>query len=188
MRKNFGAKPLCYPQPVFIIAAYDEKGIPNAMNAAWGGISEENEISICISAGHKTTKNILLKKAFTVSMATAKEVVACDYVGVVSGNKEPDKFKKAGFTDTKSEFVDAPIINELPLTLECKLKSYSEESCILIGEIVNVSADESVIDENGKLNVKKLDPITFDPFNNKYLKLGEIAGSAFCDGLKLKEN
>ena len=107
MRKNFGAKPLCYPQPVFIIAAYDEKGFPNAMNAAWGGISEENEISICISAGHKTTKNILLKKAFTVSMATAKEVVACDYVGVVSGNKEPDKFKKAGYTETKSEFVDA---------------------------------------------------------------------------------
>ena len=188
MRKNFGAKPLCYPQPVFIIAAYDEKGKANAMNAAWGGISEENEISMCISANHKTTENILLKKAFTVSMATASTVIPCDYVGIVSGNKEPDKFKKAGFTDTKSEFVDAPIINELPLAIECNLKSYNPETCILIGEIINVSADESVLNEKGKVDPKKLDPITFDPFNNTYVRLGDVVGKAFCDGLKLKEN
>ena len=90
MRKNFGAKPLCYPQPVFILGTYDEAGVPNAMNAAWGGISDDEEISLCISAGHKTMTNILLKKAFTVSMATAEYVVACDYVGIVSGNKEPN--------------------------------------------------------------------------------------------------
>ena len=114
MRKNFGAKAMCYPMPVYIIGTYGEDGTPNAMNAAWGGISEEAEISICVSAEHKTTENILLRKAFTVSMATAKYMTACDYVGIVSGNDEPDKFAKAGFHATKSEFVDAPLIDELP--------------------------------------------------------------------------
>ena len=113
MRKNFGAKPYTYPQPVFIIATYGEDGTPDAMNAAWGGISEANELSMCISAGHKTTKNILARKAFTVSMADAAHVVECDYVGVVSANDVPDKLAKAGFHTTKSEFVDAPLIDEL---------------------------------------------------------------------------
>ena len=119
MRKNFGNKPWCYPQPVFILAAYDKDGEPNAMNVAWGGIHYDDQIAMCISANHKTTANILESKAFTVSMATKEHLAACDYVGVVSGNKTPDKFKKAGFTATKSEFVNAPIINELGLTIEC---------------------------------------------------------------------
>ena len=121
MRKNFGAKPYTYPQPVLIIAAYDENGAPNAMNAAWGGISDDTQISMCLSAGHKTVKNIQARKAFTVSMADAAHVAACDYVGIVSGNKVPDKFEKAGFHATKSEFVDAPLIDELPMALECTL-------------------------------------------------------------------
>jgi flavin reductase (DIM6/NTAB) family NADH-FMN oxidoreductase RutF len=186
MRKNFGAKPLCYPQPVFILASYDENGVPNAMNAAWGGISDDEEISLCISAGHKTMANILLKKAFTVSMATAEYVVACDYVGIVSGNKEPDKFEKAGFHATKSEFVDAPLIDELPMAMECELISYDPETCRLVGKIVNVSADESVLDAEGKVDVTKLQPITYDPMNHHYLALGEKVGQAFCDGLALK--
>ena len=106
MRKNFGAKPWTYPQPVFILAAYDENGTPNAMNAAWGGISEDKELSMCISEGHKTTANILARKAFTVSMATADQMVACDYVGIESGNKVTDKVVKAGWHTTKSEFVE----------------------------------------------------------------------------------
>ena len=186
MRKNFGAKPMCYPMPVYIIGTYGADGTPNAMNAAWGGISEETEISICISADHKTTENILSRKAFTVSMATAKYIAACDYVGIVSGNKEPDKFAKAGFHATKSEFVDAPLIDELPMALECKLISYNRESCRLVGRIVNVSADESVLGENGKVDVSKLQPITFDPMNNHYLVLGEKVGQAFHDGVALK--
>ena len=151
MRKNFGAKPYTYPQPVLIIAAYDENGTPDAMNAAWGGISDDTQISMCLSAGHKTVKNIQARKAFTVSMADAAHVVACDYVGIVSGNKVPDKFEKAGFHATKSEFVDAPLIDELPMTLECTLVSYDPETCRLVGEIVNVSADERILDENGKI-------------------------------------
>ena len=186
MRKNFGAKPMCYPMPVYIIGTYGADGTPNAMNAAWGGISEETEISICISADHKTTENILSRKAFTVSMATAKYIAACDYVGIVSGNKEPDKFAKAGFHATKSQFVDAPLIDELPMALECELISYDPESCRLVGRIVNVSADESVLGENGKVDVSKLQPITFDPMNNHYLVLGEKVGQAFHDGVSLK--
>lgn len=186
MRKNFGVKPWTYPQPVFILAAYDENGKPNAMNAAWGGISEENQVAICVSANHKTTENILKTKAFTVSMATAKTVVPCDYVGVVSGNDEEDKMAKAGFTCVKSEFVDAPVINELPMTVECRLISYSSESCILLGEIVNVSADESVLGEDGKIDVEKLQPITFDPVCNTYRVIGKKVGNAFRDGLALK--
>lgn len=186
MRKNFGAKPLTYPQPVFIIATYDENGIPDAMNAAWGGISEENELSICISAGHKTTKNLLARGAFTVSMADADHVAACDYVGIVSANDVLDKFAKAGFHAVKSEFVDAPLIDELPMAVECRLKSYNEETCILIGEIVNVSADERVLNEAGKVDPMKLRPITFDPMNNAYHILGDKVGNAFRDGLKLK--
>ena len=186
MRKNFGPKPMCYPMPVYIIATYNSDGTPNAMNAAWGGISEEDEISICIDSGHKTAENIQARKAFTVSMATADQLVACDYVGIVSGNKEPDKFAKAGFHATKSEFVDAPLIDELPMALECELISYDPESCRLVGKIVNVCAEESVLGENGKVDPAKLRPITYDPMNHHYLVLGEKAGQAFHDGVVLK--
>ena len=185
MRKNFGAKPVLYPQPVFIIASYDENEVPNCMNAAWGGLSEENEITVCLSAGHKTTKNIVISKAFTVSMATVDYAAACDYVGIESGNKVPDKLARAGFTTEKSAFVNAPLIKELPMAVECRLKSYNPETCLLVGEIVNVSADESVITD-GKIDVKKLRPITFDPVNHAYIALGEKVGNAFSDGLRFK--
>ena len=186
MRKNFGNKPWCYPQPVFILAAYDKNGVPNAMNVAWGGIHYDDEIAMCISANHKTTANILESRAFTVSMADKSHLAACDYVGVVSGNKVEDKFAKAGFTDSKSEFVNAPIINELPMTIECELVSYNPEKCTLIGKIVNVSADDSILDEKGKIDPSKLEPITFDPVHNHYLVIGEKVGNAFRDGLALR--
>lgn len=183
MRTNFGAKPMIYPMPVLIIGTYDEKGTPNAMNAAWGGISGDEEIAICLSGSHKTVKNLLKTKAFTVSMATAKEVLACDYVGIASGNSIENKIEKAGWTAEKSEFVNAPVFKELPMAIECELTSYEGE--LLRGKIVNVSADESIL-ENGKINVEKLDPITYDPVGHHYYKLGEIAGNAFSDGKKIK--
>ena len=171
--------------PVLIIAAYDEEGVPNAMNAAWGGMFTDEHIGICISQGHKTTKNILATKAFTVSMATAEQVVACDYVGIVSGNRERDKVAKAGFTTERSEVVNAPMIKELPMTLECEMVSYDEENCHLVGRIVNVSADESILTD-GKIDYAKLHPITYDPVNHHYVELGAKAGNAFSDGKKLK--
>ena len=184
MRKNLGAKTALYPMPVLILAAWGADGVANAMNAAWGGISEENEISMCISADHKTTKNILARGAFTVSMATADYVAECDYVGIVSGNDLPDKLSRCGFHTEAAECVDAPVIRELPMALECRLKSYDAESCRMVGEIVNISVDESVLTE-GKVDVSKLRPITYDGLSHGYYVLGEKVGQAFSDGGKI---
>lgn len=185
MRKNFGQQTWFYPLPVLIVGSYDENGKADAMNAGWGGIYERNQVVLCLSAGHKTTKNIKAKGAFTVSFADAAHVAAADYVGMVSGNDTPDKMEKAGFHTTKSEYVDAPVIDELPMALECRLVKVNEDGNI-IGEIVNVSADEAVLDENGKIDPAKLQAIAFDPVNSAYLKLGEKVGNAFKDGAALK--
>lgn len=175
---------MLYPMPVLIIGSYDKDGTPDAMNAAWGGISEENEISICVSENHRTTKNIIASGAFTVSIADAENVVAADYVGIVSGNKEPEKIKKAGWTPVKSDYVNAPLFEELPMALECRLKSYDEETCRLVGEIVNVCAEERILTD-GKIDLSKFSPITYDPVNHDYLTLGKAVGKAFSDGRKL---
>ena len=185
MKKNFGKQTYLYPMPVLIIGTYDENGKPDAMNAAWGGIHDTNQIGICIDPSHKTAKNLLAKKAFTVSMADAKHVVECDYLGIVSGNNEPEKLAKCGFTVSKSEFVDAPVINELPMCLECELVSYEESTGCMVGNIINVSADESVLTD-GKIDVAKLEAITYDSVNHNYVKLGEVVGKAFSDGKKIK--
>ncbi len=185
MRKNFGEKTWLYPLPVLIVGSYDENGKADAMNAAWGGIYDANQVILCLSAGHKTTKNIKAKGAFTVSFATADTVVACDYVGITTANTTSDKMEKAGFHTVKSEFVDAPIIEELPMTLECKLVKIGEDGHI-IGEVVNVSADEKILGDDGLVSAEKLGAITFDPVHNTYLRLGEKVGNAFSDGKKLK--
>lgn len=187
MRKNFGAETWVYPQPVFILAAYGSDGSPNAMNAAWGGISDANEISLCVSAGHRTVKNIIFRGAFTVSMADAAHVEACDYLGLVSGSDVPDKLARAGLHVSRSSFVDAPLINELPMAVECRLLSYDPQSGRLVGEIVNVSAEESILGEDGQIDPVKLDPITFDPIHNTYRRLGDTVGNAFSDGKRIAE-
>ena len=184
MKKNLGAAPMLFPQPVLIIATYDENGEANAMNAAWGGIVGMDKIIIDLSA-HKTTDNIMKRKAFTVSMGDKDHVIASDYVGIVSANKEPNKMEKAGFTTTKSEFVDAPVINELPVALECELMDVLEGNMYL-AKIVNVAADESVLSDEGKITLSKFFPITYDPSEHGYYALGERVGTAFKDGEKLK--
>ena len=186
MRKNFGAKSWLYPMPVLIIGTYDETGTPDAMNAAWGMISDTDKVTICLDASHKTVKNILVKKDFTVSMADAKNVIAADYVGIVSGNDVPDKVSKTGWHVTKSEFVDAPIFEELPMTLECKMLSYDEEAELMTGEIVNICVDESILGEDGKIDLTKFQPITYDPVHHDYLTLGGKVGNAFKDGRKIQ--
>ena len=185
MRKNYGAKTWLYPMPVLIVGTYDEKGVPNAMNAAWGGVYDTNQVMLCLAHDHKTTENIKKTEAFTVSFATAKTVALCDYVGIVSANDVPDKLERAGFHTRRSEFVYAPIIDELPMTVECKLVKFNEDG-ICIGDIVNVSADESILDENGKIDAKKLDPIIYDGVSHAYWSFGERVGRAFSDGKKIK--
>ena len=184
MRKNFGVKNWLYPMPVLIVGSYDENGIPNAMNAAWGGIYDTNLVMVCLADDHKTTENIKKNGAFTISFATSKNVIACDYVGIISANDVPDKFAKAGFHATKSEYVNAPLIDELPMAVECKLHKFNEDG-ICIGEIVNVCADESVLDESGRVDAKKLDPIIYDSVSHAYWNFGEKVGSAFSDGKKI---
>lgn len=188
MRKNFGAKPFMYPQPVLIIASYNEDGSTNAMNAAWGCMADYKRIALYLSSSHKTVQNILARKAFTVSMAVEDYVVEADYVGIVSGNDVPDKLDCAGLHSFKSELVDAPLIEEFPMGIECRLISYDEESELMMGEIVNVNADEKILDDEGKIDPSKLRPISYDPVNNAYLTLGEKVGNAFKDGLKLKNH
>ncbi|WP_294507449.1 flavin reductase family protein [uncultured Victivallis sp.] len=185
MRKNFGVQTWLYPMPVLIVGTYDEAGTPDAMNAAWGGIHDTNQIGVCIDPGHQTAKNLLAKRVFTVSVGDAAHVVECDFVGLVSGKNEPDKLGKAGFHSHRAELVDAPVIDELPMTLECRLVSYDPETGCTVGEIVNVSADERILDSDGKIDPSKFEPITFDPVNHRYRKLGEVVGTAFRDGRKL---
>ena len=186
MRKNFGAKTVLYPMPVLIIGTYDENGVPNAMNAAWGGISEENEITICVSDDHKTAKNLAASGAFTVAMADVQNLAAADLVGIVSGNDQPDKLKKTGWHAQKSEFVNAPLFDELPVALECTVISYDAAACRLIGRIENLSADERVLDARGKIDLSRFSPIVYDPMGHGYYRLGEKVGQAFSDGKKLK--
>jgi len=185
MRKNFGAKPWLFPMPVLVIGTYHEDGAPNAMTAAWGMICDYDKVMLCLAQDHKTAKNILARKAFTVSIANEKNLVQADYVGVVSGNKIPDKLSKTDWTAEKSELVDAPIFPQLPLTLECRFLSVDEESECVVGEIVNISADETILTD-GKIDPSKLRAITYDPVHNDYYVISDKVGKAFGAGLQLK--
>lgn len=185
MRKNFGKKTWFYPLPVLIIGSYDENDKADAMNAAWGGIYDSDKVVLCLSESHKTTQNIKKRGAFTISFADTVHVVEADYVGLVSANEVEDKLERAGFHTTKSDFVDAPLIDELPMTLECKLIKVNEDGNI-IGEIVNVNADDSVLGEDGMIDATKLQAISYDPVHNTYVKMGEKVGNTFSDGANLE--
>ena len=188
MRKNLGANPYVYPQPVLIVASYGEDGTVDAMNVAYGGIVNSNRIQINIGVRHKTSDNIKARKAFTVGIADEKNLVAADYVGIVSGHDEPLKIQKSGFHTSKSEFVDAPVILELPICLECKFIEYQDGKygCGVIGKVVNVTADEKVM-ADGKIDMSLVNAIAFDPYTHGYYRVTERVGEAFKDGLKLKK-
>lgn len=184
MRKNFGKKTWLFPCPVLIIATYNSDGSANAMNAAWGGIYDTNQIMLCLSDDHVTTKNILRDGAFTVSFADAVHVTEADYVGIVSGNDVPDKLAHAGLHTDKAARVHAPLITEFPVALECKLNHVNEDG-IIVGDIVNVSADESVLDSEGNLDIGKANIISYNSAAHDYRVLGDKVGNAFSDGKKI---
>ncbi len=185
MRKQFGKRPLIYPQPVLIIATYNEDGTVNVMNAAWGGVGDDNQVFLCLSTEHKTVENILRRKAFTVSFATEETVIPADYAGIVSGNDTPDKFEKSGLHAEKAEFVDAPVITDFPVCMECELESYEDKHCHCFGNIVNTTVDENVLTD-GKIDPAKLRAIAFDIANGQYLKVNEPCAKAFSAGKALK--
>jgi len=185
MRQNFGRKPLIYPQPVLIVATYNDDGSIDAMNAAWGGVGDDHQVFLCLSPEHMTVKNILKRKAFTVSIADEEHAVQADYLGVVSANNTPDKFVKSGLSAVKSEFVDAPVITDFPICMECELVSYEDEHCHCFGEIKNTSVDEKVLTD-GKVDPAKLKAIAYDIDNQRYMRVGEPFAKAFSIGLQLK--
>ena len=171
------------PEAVFIIGTYDEAGVPNAMNAAWGTQTDFNEITISLSK-HKTTENLEKTGAFTVAFGTVDTVTICDYFGVETGRKV-NKIEVAGCHVRKSDKVNAPIIEEFPLTLECKVKSWSAEEGILVGEIVAETADDSIITD-GRVDLDKMKPIIYDSAIHAYRGIGPVIATAFEEGLKLK--
>ena len=188
MREKLKITEGIFPMPVLMVATYNEDGSVNVMNAAWGTMQERNVVALNLTESHKTVKNIKAKGAFTVSIADAAHVVEADYFGVESGNKVLDKFARSGLTASKAETVDAPVINEFPLCLECEFIEYqhNEYGVGVIGKVLNVTADESVM-ADGKLDMSLVNAIAFDPYTHGYYKVSERVGEAFRDGLTLKK-
>ncbi len=179
MRKNIKTTEAIFPMPVLMVATYNEDGSVDVMNAAWGTMLSRNQVILNLTQTHKTVKNIKERKAFTVSIA--------DYFGIVSGNNTPNKFENSKLTTIKSENVDAPIINEFPICFECEFIEYQsdEYGCGVIGKVVNVTADEKVM--NGEnVDISLVDAIAFDPYTHGYYKVTERVGNAFKDGFQLK--
>lgn len=189
MRKNMGVCAGIFPMPVLLISTYNEDGTTDIMNAAWGMMLDMDKVMLNLTETHKTVKNIKERRAFTVSLTDIEHIKQADYVGIVSGNNTKDKFEKTGFTSTKSKFVDAPIINELPLCMECEFIEYQddENGGGVVGKIINVSVDEKIINDEGKIDASLISTICYDPFNHGYYKIGEKVGQTFKDGQLLKE-
>lgn len=188
MRTKLNITEGIFPMPVLMIATYNDDGSVNVMNAAWGTMLDRDVVALNLTETHKTVKNIKARGAFTVSIADAAHTTEADYFGVETGNKDSDKFARSGLTADKSEIIDAPVINEFPICLECKFIEYQsdEYGCGVIGKVVNVTADERVM-ENGKINISLVNAIAFDPYTQGYYKVTERVGEAFKDGLKLKK-
>ena len=188
MRKNIKNTDAIFPMPVLMIATYNEDGTIDVMNAAWGMMLEQNYIVLNLTETHKTVKNIKNRKAFTVSIADAKHIKEADYFGIVSANNTKNKFENSNLTAIKSEIVDAPIINEFPICMECEFIEYQDDQygCGVVGKIVNVSALESVMNGDN-VDISLVDAIAFDPYTHGYYKVSERVGNAFKDGLELKK-
>lgn len=189
MKKDLGIQQAVYPMPVLMIATYDENGVVDVMNAAWGSISAPDKIALFIGEAHKTTKNIRALKAFTVSLADKAHLDEADFFGIATGNKMADKFERTGFTARKSDKVNAPIIEEFPLVMECELAEIVQTDNLhaVVGKIVNVAADEEVLDENGKVDPAKLNAFCFDNFQSGYYDLGGKVGQAWKNGMKFMD-
>jgi len=185
MKKSFGAKTLVMPTPVFLIGSYDAGGNPNLMTAAWGGIcsSEPPCVAVSIRPGRLTHANILESKAFTVNIPSVSQVKEADFAGLVSGY-DTDKFQATGLTPERGAFVNAPLVAEFPLTLDCALRHTFElgTHTQFVGEILDVKAGERVLNDSGKVDPVKLAPLCFSPFDGAYYALGEHVGKAFSVG------
>lgn len=188
MKRNIATTEAIFPMPVLMVATYNDDGTVDVMNAAWGTMLERDYVVLNLTKTHRTVQNIFKRHAFTVSIADAKHVVEADYFGVVSAKNTPNKFENSGLTATKSAIIDAPIVNEFPICIECEFVEYQDDEygCGVIGKVVNVSAEESVM-HGYKVDISKVQAIAFDPYTHGYYKVTERVGEAFKDGLKLKK-
>ena len=187
MKKNIGVVPAVYPMPVLMVAAYDENEKVNVMNVAWGQICDMDKIILFIGEGKKTWLNIQQSKAFTVALADEAHVDVADFFGIASGNKMNDKFERTGYHAVKSDKVNAPIIEEFPVVMECELLEFLETEYVsgIVGKIVNVKAEEAVLSENGKVDPAKLQALMIDQFQNGYYSTGEKVAAAWNAGIEL---
>ena len=188
MMKDIETKTAIFPMPVLMISTYNEDGSVDVMNAAWGMMLDMDRIVLNLTETHKTVKNIKRNKAFTVSLADKEHMIEADYFGIVSANNTLDKFEKSGMSATKSDRVNAPIINEFPVCMECEFIEYqdSDTGCGVIGKVVNVKAADKVLDEDGNVDASKINALIYDPFNHNYYVTGEKVGKAFSEGRNLK--
>lgn len=182
-----GSQPALFPMPVLMVATYGEDGTVDVMNVAWGGICAMNKLALNLAPERKTLKNIRAKGAFTVSLADEAHMAEADFFGTASGNMMADKFARSGLHAVKSQHVDAPIIEEFAVAVECKLEEVQDAhgEMRVVGEIVNVNVDEKVLDDNGKVDPAKLNAIIFDQFQNGYYRVGEKVGQAWNAGKDL---
>lgn len=187
MKRELPVKPYLFPMPVLMIATYGDDETVDVMNMAWGGICAENMVSLNIDEEHKTSQNIKKRGSFTLSIADIPHMAEADFFGIASGNRMKDKFERSGLTAIKSEKVDAPVIQEFPLTLECKVVEAKHEiyGFHVIGEIVGILAEENIINEAGKVEPEKLNTFIFDQFQNGYYAVGEKIGQAWNAGADL---
>ena len=187
MKRNLGAIPAVYPMPVLMVAAYDENGKVNVMNAAWGMTSDMDQITLFLGDDRKTYANILASKAFTVAIADRAHMDVADFFGIASGNKMDDKFERTGYHAVKSDRVNAPVVEEFPLVMECELLEFLHTDFVdgVVGRIVNVKAEEAVLDERGRVDPARLRALTFDSFGGGYYVTGEKVGRAWNAGVKL---
>ena len=187
MKKQIKTTEAIFPMPVLLISTFNEDGSVDVMNAAWGTMLDRDVVALNLTETHKTVQNIKERGGFVIHIADAKHVVEADFFGVVSGNKEPEKFKKSGLSFVKSDLVDAPVINELPIAMECEFIEYqNDETGIgVIGKVLRTSVEEEHL-KDGRVDIDSVGAIAFDPYTHGYYKVGGRVGEAFSDGLKLR--
>ena len=186
MMKDLGAKAFSYgyASPVLMAATYNDDGTVNVMNLHECARTNAGHLACCIGKGKKTHANIEKRRAFTLTLANRELMSAIDYLGTVSGYQVPDKFERTGLKAVKSQHVDAPIIVGSPVVIECELIEFVEtaEFTTVLGRVVNLAADESVLGENGKIDTGKIGMIFYESFSNSYYTLGEKVGKAWGEG------
>jgi flavin reductase (DIM6/NTAB) family NADH-FMN oxidoreductase RutF len=190
MKRSLGRKTLVVPAPVWVVGTYDDEGKPNIMTAAWGGICCSKPPAVCVLLREATYTygSIIAREAFTVNVPSVDFAKQADYVGIASGRDE-DKFSVAGLTPVRSELVDAPYVAEFPLSLECKLIHTLKIGLhtLFVGEIVDVKADEAVLDEKDRPAIEKVQPFVFSVGEQTYHAIGEAVGPAFNMGKELQQ-